>query len=118
MTMLGLIRRSLLNLICNDHDSRKSRNARLGSGVGISEITGRIGGSAHFLRGSGSSHKSCLSVGGFSGQAPAQQPAAGEEWGQTLTFVKKLGLKHVVATVLVRQEEDVILRQVSVQGHR
>jgi Tfp pilus assembly protein PilN len=53
-------------------------------------------------------------LGGFSIENAAQQPAA--EWGQIYSaFVKKLGLNHVVATVLVPRE-DVILRQVSVPG--
>lgn len=84
-----------------------------GSGVGI-EITG--------LRGAETLRISAVRVrptgarvlGGFSIENAAQQPAA--EWGQAYSaFVKKLGLKHIVATVLVPRE-DVILRQVSVPG--
>jgi hypothetical protein len=84
-----------------------------GSGVGI-EITG--------LRGAETLRVSAVRVrptgarvlGGFSIENAAQQPAA--EWGQAYSaFVKKLGLNHVVATVLVPRE-DVILRQVNVPG--
>jgi Tfp pilus assembly protein PilN len=84
-----------------------------GSGVGI-EISGRRGAEtlrvcAVRVRPSGA-----RSLGSFSIENAAQQPAA--EWGQAYAgFVKKLGLKHVIATVLVPRE-DVILRQVSVPG--
>jgi hypothetical protein len=84
-----------------------------GSGVGI-EITGPRGAetlriSAVRVRPTGS-----RVMGGFSIENAAQQPAA--EWGQVYSaFVKKLGLKHIVATVLVPRE-DVILRQVLVPG--
>lgn len=85
----------------------------VGSGVGI-EITG--------IRGAETLRVSAVRVrptgarvlGGFSIENAAQQPAA--EWGQTYSaFVKKLGLNHIVATVLLPRE-DVILRQVSVPG--
>ncbi len=84
-----------------------------GSGVGI-EITGPRGAEtlrvcAVRVRPSGA-----RVLGSFSIENAAQQPAA--EWGQAYSaFVKKLGLSHVVATVLVPRE-DVILRQVSVPG--
>jgi Tfp pilus assembly protein PilN len=84
-----------------------------GSGVGI-EITGPRGAetlriSAVRVRPTGS-----RVMGGFSIENAAQQPAA--EWGRVYSaFVKKLGLKHIVATVLVPRE-DVILRQVLVPG--
>jgi len=84
-----------------------------GSGVGI-EITGPRG--AETLRVSAVRVRptGARVLGGFSIENAAQQPAA--EWGQAYSaFVKKLGLKHVVATVLVPRE-DVILRQVSVPG--
>ncbi len=85
----------------------------IGSGVGI-EITG--------LRGAETLRVSAVRVrpngakvlGGFSIENAAQQPAA--EWGQTYSaFIKKLGLNHIVATVLLPRE-DVILRQVAVPG--
>ncbi len=53
-------------------------------------------------------------LGGFSIENAAQQPAA--EWGRTYAaFVNKLGLNHIVATVLLPRE-DVILRLVPVPG--
>lgn len=85
----------------------------IGSGVGI-EITG--------LRGAETLRVSAVRVrpngarvlGGFSIENAAQQPAA--EWGQTYSaFIKKLGLNHIVATVLLPRE-DVILRQIAVPG--
>jgi len=85
----------------------------VGSGVGI-EITGPRG--AETLRVSAVRVRptGARVLGGFSIEKAAQQPAA--EWGQAYSaFVKKLGLKHIVATVLVPRE-DVILRQVSVPG--
>jgi Tfp pilus assembly protein PilN len=84
-----------------------------GSGVGI-EITGPRG--AETLRVSAVRVRptGARVLGGFSIENAAQQPAA--EWGQAYSgFVKKLGLKHIVATVLVPRE-DVILRQVTVPG--
>lgn len=84
-----------------------------GSGVGI-EITG--------LRGAETLRVSAVRVrpngarvlGGFSIENAAQQPAA--EWGRAYAaFVKKSGLSHAIATVLVPRE-DVILRQLSLPG--
>lgn len=84
-----------------------------GSGAGI-EITGPRGSetlrvSAVQVRPTGA-----RVLGGFSIENAAQQPAA--EWGQVYSaFLKKLGLSHIVATVLLPRE-DVILRQISVPG--
>jgi Tfp pilus assembly protein PilN len=84
-----------------------------GSGVGI-EITGPRGAETLRISAVRVRPTGARVVGGFSIENAAQQPAA--EWGQAYSaFVKKLGLKHVVATVLVPRE-DVILRQVSVPG--
>jgi hypothetical protein len=84
-----------------------------GSGVGI-EITGPRGAETLRISAVRVRPTGARVVGGFSIENAAQQPAA--EWGQIYSaFVKKLGLKHVVATVLVPRE-DVILRQVSVPG--
>jgi hypothetical protein len=85
----------------------------LGSGVGI-EITGARG--AETLRVSAVRVRpnGARVLGGFSIENAAQQPAA--EWGQAYSgFVKKLGMSHAIATVLVPRE-DVILRQVSLPG--
>jgi Tfp pilus assembly protein PilN len=85
----------------------------LGSGVGI-EISGPRG--AETLRVSAVRVRptGARVMGGFSIENAAQQPAA--EWGQAYSgFVKKLGLKHIIATVMLPRE-DVILRQVSVPG--
>jgi hypothetical protein len=84
-----------------------------GSGVGI-EIAGSRGAETLRISAVRVRPTGARVVGGFSIENAAQQPAA--EWGQIYSaFVKKLGLKHVVATVLVPRE-DVILRQVSVPG--
>src|SRR5580704_7409555 len=84
-----------------------------GSGVGI-EITGRRGAETLRISAVRVRPNGARVLGGFSIENAAQQPAA--EWGQAYSgFVKKLGLKHIVATVLVPRE-DVILRQVSVPG--
>src|SRR5580704_11225467 len=84
-----------------------------GSGVGI-EITGRRGAETLRISAVRVRPTGARVLGGFSIENAAQQPAA--EWGQTYAaFVKKLGLKHVIATVLVPRE-DVILRQVNVPG--
>jgi Tfp pilus assembly protein PilN len=85
----------------------------LGSGVGI-EISGPRG--AETLRVSAVRVRptGARVMGGFSIENAAQQPAA--EWGQAYSgFVKKLGLKHIIATAMLPRE-DVILRQVSVPG--
>ncbi|MGA3200926.1 MAG: PilN domain-containing protein [Bryobacteraceae bacterium] len=84
-----------------------------GSGVGI-EITGPRG--AETLRISAVQVRptGARVLGGFSIENAAQQPAA--EWGQIYSaFLKKLGLSHLPATVLLPRE-DVILRQVAVPG--
>jgi Tfp pilus assembly protein PilN len=84
-----------------------------GSGVGI-EITGRRGAETLRISAVRVRPNGARVLGGFSIENAAQQPAA--EWGQAYSgFVKKLGLKHIVATVLVPRE-DVILRQVTVPG--
>ncbi len=84
-----------------------------GSGVGI-EITGPRGAETLRISAVRVRPNGARVLGGFSIENAAQQPAA--EWGQIYSaFVKKLGLSHVVATVLVPRE-DVILRQVSVPG--
>ena len=84
-----------------------------GSGVGI-EITGPRGAETLRISAVRVRPTGARVVGGFSIENAAQQPAA--EWGQAYSaFVKKLGLNHVVATVLVPRE-DVILRQVKVPG--
>ncbi|MGA3188585.1 MAG: PilN domain-containing protein [Bryobacteraceae bacterium] len=84
-----------------------------GSGVGI-EITGPRG--AETLRISAVQVRptGARVVGGFSIENAAQQPAA--EWGRAYSgFLKKLGWKHIAATVLLPRE-DVMLRQVAVPG--
>jgi hypothetical protein len=84
-----------------------------GSGVGI-EITGSRGAETLRVAAVRVRPTGARVLGGFSIENAAQQPAA--EWGQAYSgFVKKLGLNHSVATVLVPRE-DVILRQVSVPG--
>src|SRR5580704_4475151 len=84
-----------------------------GSGVGI-EITGRRGAETLRVCAVRVRPNGARVLGSFSIENAAQQPAA--EWGQAYSgFVKKLGLSHVVATVLVPRE-DVILRQVNVPG--
>lgn len=84
-----------------------------GSGVGI-EITGRRGAETLRISAVRVRPTGARVLGGFSIENAAQQPAA--EWGQAYSaFVKKLGLNHIVATVLVPRE-DVILRQVNVPG--
>src|ERR1700730_6675478 len=84
-----------------------------GSGVGI-EITGQRGSETLRVTAVRARPTGARVLGGFSIENAAQQPAA--EWGQTYAaFVKKLGLKHVIATVLVPRE-DVILRQVNAPG--
>jgi Tfp pilus assembly protein PilN len=85
----------------------------VGSGVGI-EITGPRGAETLRISAVRVRPTGARVLGGFSIENAAQQPAA--EWGQAYSgFVKKLGLKHIVATVLVPRE-DVILRQVAVPG--
>jgi hypothetical protein len=84
-----------------------------GSGVGI-EITGARGSETLRISAVRVRPTGARVLGGFSIENAAQQPAA--EWGQAYSaFVKKLGLKHIVATVLLPRE-DVILRQVTVPG--
>ncbi len=84
-----------------------------GTGVGI-EITGPRGAETLRISAVRVRPNGARVLGGFSIENAAQQPAA--EWGQIYSaFVKKLGLKHIVATVLLPRE-DVILRQVSVPG--
>ncbi len=84
-----------------------------GSGVGI-EITGPRGAETLRICAVRVRPNGARVLGNFSIENAAQQPAA--EWGQVYSaFVKKLGLSHTVATVLVPRE-DVILRQVSVPG--
>src|SRR5580704_13825808 len=85
----------------------------IGSGVGI-EITGPRGAETLRISAVRVRPNGARVLGGFSIENAAQQPAA--EWGQIYSaFLKKLGLSHVVATVLVPRE-DVILRQVNVPG--
>lgn len=84
-----------------------------GAGAGI-EITGPRG--AETLRVSAVRVRptGARVLGGFSIENAAQQPAA--DWGQAYSaFLKKLGLSHVLATVLIPRE-DVIVRQISVPG--
>ncbi len=84
-----------------------------GSGVGI-EITGSRGAETLRITAVRVRPTGARVLGSFSIENAPQQPAA--EWGQVyLGFVKKLGMKHVVATVLLPRE-DVILRQISVPG--
>jgi hypothetical protein len=84
-----------------------------GSGVGI-EITGTRGSETLRISAVRVRPTGARVLEGFSIENAAQQPAA--EWGQTYSaFVKKLGLNHAVATVLLPRE-DVILRQVAVPG--
>jgi Tfp pilus assembly protein PilN len=85
----------------------------IGSGVGI-EITGPRGSETLRISAVRVRPTGARVLGGFSIENAAQQPAA--EWGQIYSaFVKKLGLNHVIATVLVPRE-DVILRQLAVPG--
>ena len=85
----------------------------IGSGIGI-EIAGPRGAETLRICAVRVRPTGVRVVGGFSIENAAQQPAA--EWGQTYSaFAKKLGLSHVVATVLIPRE-DVILRQVQVPG--
>ena len=84
-----------------------------GSGVGI-EITGPKGSETLRVTAVRVRPTGARVLGSFSIENAAQQPAA--EWGLAyLGFVKKLGMKHVVATVLLPRE-DVILRQIAVPG--
>jgi Tfp pilus assembly protein PilN len=84
-----------------------------GSGVGI-EITGPRGAETLRITAVRVRPNGARVLGGFSIENAAQQPAA--EWGQAYSaFLKKLGMKHVVATVLLPRE-DVILRQVAIPG--
>jgi len=84
-----------------------------GSGVGI-EITGSRGSETLRITAVRVRPTGARMLGSFSIENAAQQPAA--EWGQAYAgFLKKLGLNHVVATVLLPRE-DVILRQISVPG--
>jgi Tfp pilus assembly protein PilN len=84
-----------------------------GNGVGI-EITGVRGAETLRITAVRVRPNGARVLGGFSIENAAQQPAA--EWGQTYSaFVKKLGMSHTVATVLLPRE-DVILRQVAVPG--
>jgi Tfp pilus assembly protein PilN len=84
-----------------------------GSGIGI-EITGTRGAETLRICAAKVRPTGAKVLGGFSIENAAQQPAA--EWGQAyLAFQKKLGLRHVAATVLLPRE-DVILRQVPVPG--
>ena len=84
-----------------------------GSGVGI-EISGPRGAETLRIAAVRVRPNGARVLGGFSIENAAQQPAA--EWGQIYSaFLKKLGLSHTVATVLVPRE-DVILRQVTVPG--
>jgi Tfp pilus assembly protein PilN len=84
-----------------------------GSGVGI-EITGARGAETLRIAAVRVRPNGARVLGSFSIENAAQQPAA--EWGQAYSaFLKKLGLNHVVATVLLPRE-DVILRQISVPG--
>jgi len=85
----------------------------VGSGVGI-EIAGPRGSETLRVSAVRVRPNGAKTLGGFSIENAAQQPAA--EWGQAYAaFLKKLGLKHVVAAVLLPRE-DVILRQISVPG--
>lgn len=84
-----------------------------GSGVGI-EITGPRGAETLRISAVRVRPTGARVLGGFSVENAAQQPAA--EWGQAYSgFLKKLGLKHIIATVLVPRE-DVILRQLNLPG--
>ena len=84
-----------------------------GSGVGI-EITGARGAETLRITAVRVRPNGARVLGSFSIENAAQQPAA--EWGQAYSgFLKKNGLNHVVATVLLPRE-DVILRQISVPG--
>lgn len=84
-----------------------------GSGVGI-EITGSRGAETLRISAVRVRPTGARVLGSFSVENAAQQPAA--EWGQIYSaFIKKLGLKYVVATVLLPRE-DVILRQVNFPG--
>jgi Tfp pilus assembly protein PilN len=85
----------------------------VGSGVGI-EIAGPRGSETLRVSAVRVRPNGAKTLGGFSIENAAQQLAA--EWGQAYAaFLKKLGLKHVVAAVLLPRE-DVILRQISVPG--
>jgi Tfp pilus assembly protein PilN len=85
----------------------------LGSGVGI-EITGARGAETLRICAVKVRPTGAKVMGGFSIENAAQQPAA--EWGQAYAgFLKKLGVRHLAATVLLPRE-DVILRQVAVPG--
>lgn len=84
-----------------------------GNGVGI-EIAGPHGSETLRVTAVRVRPNGARVLGGFSIENAAQQPAA--EWGQVYSaFLKKLGLKHIVATVLLPRE-DVILRQLTVPG--
>jgi Tfp pilus assembly protein PilN len=84
-----------------------------GTGVGI-EISGARGAETLRISAVRVRPNGARVLGGFSIENAAQQPAA--EWGQAYSgFLKKLGFKHAIATVLVPRE-DVILRQVAVPG--
>jgi Tfp pilus assembly protein PilN len=84
-----------------------------GSGVGI-EITGARGAETLRITAVRVRPNGARVLGSFSIENAAQQPAA--EWGLAYSgFLKKNGLNHVVATVLLPRE-DVILRQISVPG--
>lgn len=84
-----------------------------GSGVGI-EITGPRGAEVLRISAVRVRPNGARVVGGFSIENAAQQPAA--EWGKEYAaFLRKLDLKHAVATVLLPRE-DVILRQIAVPG--
>lgn len=84
-----------------------------GSGAGI-EITGPRGAETLRITAVRVRPTGARVVGQFSIENAAQQPAA--EWGQAYSsFLKKLGMSHSVATVLLPRE-DVILRQISVPG--
>jgi Tfp pilus assembly protein PilN len=84
-----------------------------GSGVGI-EIAGPRGAETLRIAAARVRPTGARVLGGFSIENAAQQPAA--EWGKNYSaFVKKLGLSHVVATVIIPRE-DVILRQLSIPG--
>jgi Tfp pilus assembly protein PilN len=84
-----------------------------GSGVGI-EITGTRGAETLRISAVRVRPTGARQLGGYSVENAAQQPAA--EWGQVYSaFIKKLGLKYALATVLLPRE-DVILRQVNFPG--
>jgi len=84
-----------------------------GSGVGI-EITGARGAETLRITAVRVRPNGARVLGSFSIENAAQQPAA--DWGQAYSgFLKKNGLNHVVATVLLPRE-DVILRQIAVPG--